>query len=121
MAPALEPPMPPEVKATRARPLTGLMPTATGARENGLPFASAEGKVSSAVTEGALGVVMSTTASVALALLATRASLRMLSTETDVGPLATVHVEPGGRAEPVQSDVTGLSDGLDKLPKIGRA
>src|SRR5690242_18480168 len=112
MAPALEPPTPPEVNATRARPLTGLIPTATGARENELPFASAEGKVSSAVTEGAFGVLMSTTASVALALLATRASFRMLSTATDVGPVVTPQGMEKEPRDPVQSDgLARLSDG----------
>src|SRR5207253_11369733 len=52
MAPALDPPPCPAVKATRARPLTGLIPTATGAKERGTPVESAEGKLSSAVTVG---------------------------------------------------------------------
>src|SRR5260370_28912190 len=101
MAPTREPPMRAGVgKATRARPLTGLMATACGARGNGvLPLGSAEGKVSRAVTLGVAGALISTTASVAFALLATRARLRMLSTATETGPGATV--KGGGDPKPV--------------------
>src|SRR5438309_11316337 len=84
MAPAFDPPAP-ELKATRARPVTGLIPTAWGAKRNGLPFKSAEGKLIRAVTLGT--PLRSTTASLALALLATRARLRTLSTATETGPV----------------------------------
>src|SRR5260370_11447048 len=123
MAPAFDPPVPEEVvKATRARPLTGLMATACGARGNGvLPLGSAEGKVSRAVTLGVAGALRSTTASVAFALLATRARLRMLSTATETGPVATLQGvgEPKTvPSEPVQSDaVRTVSEGTARVPK----
>src|SRR5579863_113177 len=108
MAPALDP-VPPAffaVKATRARPLTGLMPTATGVKEKGNPtVGSPEGKVSRAVTQGVLGGVQcvparSMTASVepvVLPLLATRARLRMLSTATERGLVAVRLVQGSAR------------------------
>src|SRR5579872_4755178 len=100
MAPAFDPPAE-VVKATRARPLTGLMPTAWGAKESGLPFRSADGKLSKALTTGTL---RSTTASVAFALLATSARLRILSTATDVGPVATLQGPEADPMDPVQSE-----------------
>src|SRR5437588_9413550 len=92
MVPALEPPPVPTVNATRARPVTGLIPTATGVRESGLPLESAEGKLSRAVT---VRPVRSTTASVLFPLFATRARLRKLSTATLTGPGGSERPAPG--------------------------
>lgn len=121
MAPAFEPFGPGVVKATKARPVTGLMPTAMGASVNGLPFESAEGKLNNAVT---FGTLRSMTASVALevelALLATRARLRRLSTATDTGPEAVQ--APGPKtvpSKPVQSEaVETVSEGAAGVPKF---
>src|SRR5690348_11228434 len=100
MAPALDPPAPLEVvKATRARPLTGLIPTDCGARKNALPFESDDGKVRSAVT---FGTLRSTTARLPVALFATSARLRTLSTATDVGPVATAQGFAEAPTDPVQ-------------------
>src|ERR1700733_1988864 len=104
MAPAFEPVEAVDVKATRARPVTGLIPTARGIKAKGFPETSAEGKVSRAVTVRAF---RSTTANVLVPLFATRARLRKLSTATDTGADATqpggVVAEPEPRA-PVQRD-----------------
>src|SRR5579862_3279262 len=104
IAPALDPPCDPEtvtVKATRARPLTGFIPIAWGAKGTGVPtVVSADGKVSRAVT---CSVVRFTTARVGLGalLFATRAKLRMLSTATPTGALAgQVEVSVGVRVAP---------------------
>src|ERR1700730_19193202 len=100
MAPAFDPPAE-VVKATRARPLTGLMPTARGAKESGLPFRSADGKLSRAVTAFALRSMI---ASVLFPLFATSARLRKLSTATDTGAVATVQGPEKDPMDPVQSE-----------------
>src|ERR1700731_1459368 len=102
MAPTFDPldPLIVEVKATSARPLTGLIPTAWGARGNAVPPKLADGKVRRDIT---LGTLRSTTASVPLALFATRARLRRLSTATETGAVAVRPVQ--GSAPPsVQSE-----------------
>src|SRR5438309_4288106 len=112
MAPALDPPVPAEVvKATSARPLTGLTPTACGAKNKEVPFESADGKLTKAVTLGA-AAVRSTTASVGGldALLATSARLRRLSVATLTGPDVAHDVSDGLRPAPtvpVQMKPTG--------------
>src|SRR5580704_2359648 len=106
MAPAFEPVEAVDVKATRARPLAGLIPTARGIKGKGPPETSAEGKVSSAVT---WAVERFTTASVALPLLATRARLRRLSTATEIGAVAA-RVVHGSEPPSVQSAEGALGD-----------
>src|SRR5713226_4371877 len=91
MAPALDPPDP-ELNATRARPLTGLIPTATGASGSELPLESAEGKVTRAVRVLELRF---TTARVLFPLFATSARLRELSTATLAGPEGSEGPAPG--------------------------
>ena len=103
MAPALDPLTVEDVKATRARPLTGLIPTARGIKGEGAPTVKlADGKVRSAVTLG--GELRFITANVELAVLATSARLRTLSTATATGADATQLPETDPR-DPVQSEV----------------
>ena len=99
-------PPPPELKATRARPVTGLIPTARGAREAGLPVeGSAEGKlIKGAASFGTAGSLISMTASVAFVLLATSARFRMLSTATETGPVAV----QGPGLPSVQRELTAI-------------
>ena len=128
IAPAFDPLDPPTlaVKATSARPLTAFIATAIGVKGKAVPPGVTEGKVTRAVTQGVVPggaqwvPLRSTTASlgVGLALLATRATLRRLSTATETGADAT-QLPASVPREPVQSDaVETLSDGLVGVPKF---
>src|SRR5579862_1131181 len=86
-----------------ARPLTGLMPIAAGVSV-GLP-AGALGM--SAVTEGPERL---TTAMFCVPLLATSAILRVLSTATLTGALATAQGLDNAPSDPVQSEAVSTVD-----------
>jgi hypothetical protein len=115
-----------DLKATSAVPLTGLIPTACGARKKAVTgnVELADGKLTRAVTLGAAGLLIFTTARLALPLFATSARWRRLSTATETGPEATGQGLPAVPArvpiDPVHSDgVWGLSAGdVTAVPKL---
>src|SRR5580704_4953024 len=120
MAPTFDPLAPERFaeKATSARPLTGFIATASGVSWNAVPFRATDGKVSRAVTVGVPLRFTTASVGVGLALLATRARLRRLSTATETGADGT-QLPARLPRDPVQSDgVETLSDGLAGVPKF---